>query len=71
MNQIILYGKKDCPRCDVVKTLLDKRQLKYDINYDEPTLKAKGYNFLPMVEINGTVYTYAAAALLIPKLEDN
>lgn len=52
---IVLYTTKTCPKCGIVKAKLEDKKIEYTLIDDEPTLENKGYNLLPVLEVDGKV----------------
>lgn len=52
---IVLYTTKTCPKCGIVKTKLENKKITYSLVDDEAILEEKGYNLLPVLEVDGVV----------------
>lgn len=52
MDKIILYST-GCPRCDKLKEKLSAAAIQFEINTDESLMASLGFEFLPMLEVNG------------------
>lgn len=52
---IVLYTTKTCPKCSVVKTKLENKKITYSLVDDEAILEEKGYNLLPVLEVDDVV----------------
>ena len=65
-----VFGKESgCPKCDVVKSKLDKKNIEYEYITDiemvtEALQKAKTM-FTPVIEVDGTLYNFTQANALI------
>lgn len=57
---ITLYSTKTCPKCSIVKAKLDNKNIEYTLVDDEDVLREKGYDLLPVLEVNG----YAMSSML-------
>lgn len=49
---IVLYSNH-CPACNVLKAKLDSKNIEYTIVDDEETLTANGFDFMPVLEVDG------------------
>ena len=52
---IVLYTTKTCPKCGIVKKKLDNKKIEYTLVDDESILVSKGYDLLPVMEVDGKV----------------
>lgn len=52
---IVLYTTKTCPKCGIVKTKLENKKIEYTLINDESILEEKGYDLLPVLEVDGVV----------------
>lgn len=52
---IVLYTTKTCPKCGIVKSKLDNKKIEYNLIDDDQILEEKGYNLLPVLEVDGNV----------------
>lgn len=52
---IVLYTTKTCPKCGIVKSKLDKNKIEYTLVDDETILTEKGYDWLPVLEVDDVV----------------
>lgn len=52
---IVLYTTKTCPKCGIVKTKLDNKNIAYTLINDESLLMEKGYDLFPVLEVDGKV----------------
>ena len=57
---IILYTTH-CPKCNILKTKLDEKNISYQIVDDIEILKTLGFNFFPILKINNEYYEFKAA----------
>lgn len=60
MNNIILYST-DCPKCKILKSKLDEKNIKYEVCSDLPTMIKKGFKSVPMLKVDGKVMTFLEA----------
>lgn len=52
---IVLYTTKTCPKCKIVKTKLEDKKINYNLIDDPFILEEKGYDLLPVLEVDGVV----------------
>lgn len=52
---IVLYTTKTCPKCGIVKAKLENKKIEYTLINDESILEEKGYDLLPVLEVDGIV----------------
>lgn len=52
---IVLYTTKTCPKCGIVKSKLENKKIEYTFIDDEHILEEKGYDLLPVMEVDGVV----------------
>lgn len=71
---IKLYSKDDCPACDQTKKLLGRLKVEFtefDLMEDEDkleTFKALGYKQMPIIEVDGKVYSTGFRPDILRKL---
>ncbi len=49
---VILYST-GCPKCNVLKKKLDNLGIEYTVNSDRELMQMKGFNLLPVLEVDG------------------
>lgn len=49
---IVLYST-GCPKCNVLKKKLDNLGIEYTVNSDRELMQMKGFNLLPVLEVDG------------------
>ena len=52
---IVLYTTKTCPKCGIVKAKLENKKIEYTLINDESILEEKGYDLLPVLEVDEIV----------------
>lgn len=57
-----------CPKCKVLKSKLDSKQIEYTIIEDIEVMKNKGFNSLPVLEVDGTMYEFKEAVNYVNNL---
>lgn len=67
MNEIILYST-GCPKCNVLKSKLDSKEIQYELVTDIKQMKNKGFMTAPMLEVDGNVYDFGEAVKFINSL---
>lgn len=58
--RVILYTTH-CPKCKVLQTKLDIKDIKYTVVDDMPTMIDKGFLEAPQLEVDGTVMNFVEA----------
>lgn len=58
--KIILYSN-DCPKCKILKTKLDEKNITYDICSDIELMILKGFQSMPILEVDGKIMNYLNA----------
>lgn len=49
--KVILYST-GCPKCNVLKKKLDNLGIEYTVNSDRELMQMKGFNLLPVLEVD-------------------
>lgn len=57
-----------CPKCKVLKSKLDSKKIEYTIIEDIEVMKNKGFNSLPVLEVDGTMYEFREAVNYVNNL---
>ena len=65
---IILYTTH-CPKCSVLEKKLAKKGLEYTENTSIDEMKELGFSTVPMLSVDGTVYTFEQANKFLNSLE--
>lgn len=60
LESVILYTI-DCPKCRVLESKLRDKQIVYATVSDVETLKEKGFDLFPKLEVNGKVMDFKQA----------
>ena len=50
-----------CPQCEVLKTKLDAKNIKYQIVDDIKIMREKGFLSAPILQVEDEIFTFAAA----------
>lgn len=58
--KITLYSI-GCPPCKTLESLLDKRDIDYELVTDEDIMNKKGFTKVPMLEVDGEIMNYSEA----------
>lgn len=53
MNSIIVYSQPSCPQCKMVKMMLDKKNIKYEVIEDTDLMRTRGIVHTPTLEVDG------------------
>lgn len=59
-RNVILY-EHGCPRCKVLKTKLNQKNIQYEDITDVEVMKSKGFEDAPKLEVNGVVMNFLDA----------
>ena len=57
----ILLFSNNCPKCKVLIKKLNEKNIQYEECNDTEIMKAKGIQFLPVLEINGDLLDFKQA----------
>ena len=60
MDKVILYST-GCPKCHILEKKLDMANIEYDVNDSVEEMQALGFQELPKLSINGTIYDFIDA----------
>lgn len=58
--QVTLYST-GCPKCKVLKTKLDLKNINYTIISDVDVIMSKGINSVPVLEVDGNIMDFKTA----------
>lgn len=50
-----------CPKCAVLKAKLDAKGVEFDTVTNTEEMARKGFEYLPMLEVDGVIYDFAKA----------
>lgn len=53
---IVLYSNH-CPKCDIIRDKLNAKKIEYTLVDDETILTDRGFDFMPVLEVDGTLIT--------------
>lgn len=57
----VILHTTNCPRCKVLKSKLDQKNISYKMNTDVDLMIQKGFTTAPKLEIDGVVYDFKEA----------
>ena len=60
MGKVILY-EHGCPKCKILKMKLDQKGVEYDTVNDIETMKSKGFQEAPKLEVDDVVMGFKEA----------
>lgn len=60
MGKVILWSTH-CPRCKVLETKLKQKNIEFEENTDVESMKAKGFQEAPKLEVDGVVMDFKDA----------
>lgn len=58
MIHIIVLYSNGCPKCNVLKSKLDEKNIKYEICSDIDIMLGKGFKSVPMLEVDNKIMDY-------------
>ena len=56
MMTIIVYSQQGCPQCKMIKMMLDKKNISYEVCEDTEVMRSKGILHTPTLEVDGVRY---------------
>ena len=68
--KVILYST-DCPKCKLLTKKLDNKKIEYDVVNDVDIMLSKGFQTVPMLEVDGNVMDFITANNWINEREGN
>ena len=60
-----------CPKCKILETKLNQKNINFTECRDVETMRNKGIDKLPVLEVNGNLYNFKDAVELINRGEIN
>lgn len=67
MNKKIILYSTGCPNCKLLKEYMDKKDIIYEENNSVDDMVAKGFDHVPMLEVDGEIYDFNEALMIIKK----
>lgn len=67
MNKVVLYST-GCPMCKILKTKLDQKHIEYQVCENVDIMMAKGFQTVPMLEIDNKLYNFREAVAWVNNL---
>ena len=61
---VVMYST-GCPKCKILKKKLDEKKVVYDEETDVEKMKSKGINRVPVLEVDGKLFSYSEAVKLV------
>ena len=61
---VVMYST-GCPKCKILKKKLDEKKVVYEEETDVEKMKSKGINRVPVLEVEGKLFSYSEAVKLI------
>ena len=68
--KVILYST-DCPKCKLLTKKLDNKKIEYDVVNNVDLMLSKGFQTVPMLEVDGNVMDFITANNWINEREGN
>lgn len=60
-EKIILYSTEVCPKCKILKTKLDSKNINYEVNMDLDYMESLGIMYVPVLSVNGELMDFMTA----------
>ena len=67
---VVLYST-GCPKCKVLEAKLNMKKIEYNVVTDVSVMESKGFMSVPMLEVDGEIMNYGAAADWINRLKED
>ena len=61
---VVMYST-GCPKCKILKKKLDEKKVVYEEETDVEKMKSKGIERVPVLEVEGKLFSYSEAVKLI------
>ena len=61
---VVMYST-GCPKCKILKKKLDEKKVVYEEEADVEKMKSKGINRVPVLEVDGKLFSYSEAVKLV------
>ena len=61
---VVMYST-GCPKCKILKKKLDEKKVVYEEETDVEKMKSKGINIVPVLEVDGKLFSYSEAVKLV------
>ena len=61
---VVMYST-GCPKCKILKKKLDEKKVVYEEETDIEKMKSKGIERVPVLEVEGKLFSYSEAVKLI------
>lgn len=66
--RVTLYST-GCPKCVILETKMKQKNIEYDIETNVDLMVEKGFQSLPMLEVNGEIMDFGAAVKWVNGVE--
>lgn len=64
----VTFFSTNCPRCKVLKSKLDAKNIKYTIVSDKDEMIKRGFESAPMLDVDGEIMTYTKAVAWLKEM---
>ena len=61
---VVMYST-GCPKCKILKKKLDEKKVVYEEETDVEKMKSKGIYRVPVLEVDGKLFSYSEAVKLV------
>lgn len=67
---VTLYST-GCPKCRVLTSKLDAKNIKYDVNSNQEEMINKGFVSVPQLEVNGRIFDFNEARKIVDSFDNS
>lgn len=64
---VVMYSTR-CPRCEILEEKLKQKKIHYTVCEDQQTMLDMGFETVPMLAVNDTVYNFKEAFNMLEKM---
>ena len=65
INMNVVMYSTGCPKCKILKKKLDEKKVAYEEETDVEKMKSKGIDRVPVLEVDGKLFSYSEAVKLV------
>lgn len=60
-DRMITLYTIDCPKCKRLEKALEQESIQYEVRRDRDEMEQKGFDFMPVLEVDGQIMNYSEA----------
>lgn len=64
---MVIFYTTHCPKCNVLKSKLDSKNIEYKIIEDVDIMQNKGFSSAPILEVNNEIFDFVNAIKWVNK----